>query len=60
MEQQNNLYDNQVLTEQAKLRLQQSQLEFVRGDFEIFDSLDELNKAIADSATNQQLSVFYQ
>lgn len=52
MEQQNDLCANQVLTEQAKLRLQQSQLEFARGDFEIFDSLDELNKAISDGTNN--------
>lgn len=49
MEQQNDLCANQVLTEQAKLRLQQSQLEFARGDFEIFDSLDELNRAATES-----------
>ncbi|STZ13704.1 Uncharacterised protein [Moraxella caviae] len=48
MEQQNNLCANQVLTEYAKLRLQQSQLEFARGDFEIFDSLDELNRAATE------------
>lgn len=49
MEQQNDLCANQVLTEHAKLRLQQSQLEFARGDFEIFDSLDELNRAATES-----------
>lgn len=48
MEQQNDLCANQVLTEHAKLRLQQSQLEFACGDFEIFDSLDELNRAATD------------
>lgn len=44
-EQQNNPYDNQVLTEHTKLRPQQSQIEFTHGDFESFDSLGELNKA---------------
>lgn len=48
MEQQNDLCANQVLTEHAKLRLQQSQLEFACGDFEIFDSLDELNRAATE------------
>lgn len=39
-----------VLTPKAQARLHQSEQEFANGEFERFDSLDELNRAMAEIA----------
>jgi addiction module antitoxin, relB/dinJ family len=42
--------DNQVLTPKAVARLRQTEQEFANGEFERFESLDELNQAMAEIA----------
>lgn len=42
--------DTQTLTEKVKIRLLKTQQEFENGEFETFDSLEELNQAMAESA----------
>lgn len=42
--------ETRTLSPKAQARLCQTEQEFANGEFECFDSLDELNKAIAEMA----------
>ena len=42
--------DKQILTPKATARLRQTEQEFIDGEFERFDSLDDLNQAMAEIA----------